>query len=120
MLSFCAVFNCSSYADKEKDKSNYRFFSIVKNNGKEDLKLSKVRKEEKWLAQIFRKDLTETKLEATKTRTKIMLSVSPSSVFLHKIHNIRFEKQIHILSLTNGNRTWTYSAAVIHLDFKVL
>ena len=120
MLSFCAVFNCSSYADKEKDKSNYRFFSIVKNNSKEDLKLSKVKKEEKWLAQIFRKDLTETKLEATKTRTKIMLSVSPSSVFLHKIHNIRFEKQIHILTLTNGNRTWTYSAAVIHLDFKVL
>ena len=28
--------------DREKDKSNYRFPSIVKNNGKESLKLSKV------------------------------------------------------------------------------
>ena len=44
MLRFCAVFNCSNRADKEKDKSNYCFSSIVKNNGKEGLKLSKVRK----------------------------------------------------------------------------
>ena len=43
--SFCAVFNCSNRADREKDKSNYRFPSIVKNNGKEGLKLSKVRRE---------------------------------------------------------------------------
>ena len=45
MLSFCAIFNWSNCADKEKDKSNYRFPSIVKNNGKEGLKLLKVRKE---------------------------------------------------------------------------
>ena len=95
MPSFCAVFNCSNRADREKDKSNYRFPSIVKNNGKEGLKLAKVRLE-KWLAQIFRKDLTERKLE--RTRVKIMLSVSPSPVFSHKVHNIRFEKQIRILS----------------------
>ena len=62
MRSFCTVFNCSNRADREKNKSNYRFPSIVKNNGKEGLKLSKVRRE-KWLAQIFRKDLTERKLE---------------------------------------------------------
>ena len=62
-----------------------------------DLKLSKVRKEEKWLAQFFRKDLTETKLERTRKRIKIMLSISPSSVFSNKVHNIRFEKQIRIL-----------------------
>ena len=61
------------------------------------LKLSKVRKEEKWLAQFFRKDLTETKLERTRKRIKIMLSISPSSVFSNKVHNIRFEKQIRIL-----------------------
>ena len=79
MLSFCGVFNCSNCADKDKDRSNYRFPSIVKNNSKEDLKRSKVRKEEKWLAQIFRKDLTGT--ERTITLIKIMLSVSPSSVF---------------------------------------
>ena len=41
---------------EKKNKSNYRFPSIVKNNGKEGLKLSKVRWE-KWLAQIFGKDL---------------------------------------------------------------
>ena len=62
MPSFCAVFNCSNRADREKDKSNYRFPSIVKNNGKEGLKLSKVRRE-KWLAKSFRKDLTERNLK---------------------------------------------------------
>ena len=55
MLSFCAVFNCSNRAGEEKDKSNYWLPSILKKkNSKEDLKLSKVRKEEKWSAQIFR------------------------------------------------------------------
>ena len=38
-------FNCSNRADREKDKSNYHFPSIVKNNCKEGLKLLKVRKE---------------------------------------------------------------------------
>ena len=92
MPSFSAVLNCSNRADREKNKSNCFFPSVVKNNGKEGLKLSKVRRE-KWLAQIFGKDLTERKLERTSTRTKIMLSASPSSVFSHKVHNIRFEKQ---------------------------
>ena len=36
---FCAVFNCSNRADREKGKSIYRFPSIVKNNDKEGLKL---------------------------------------------------------------------------------
>ena len=80
---FWAVFNNSNRADREKDKSNYRFISIVKNNGKEGLK-------------ILKKDLTEIKLQ--RTRMKIMLSVSPSSVFSHKVLNIRFEKEIRILS----------------------
>ena len=86
MLSFCAAFNCWNRADKEKDKSCCHFPSIVKNNDKKGLKLSKV------------KDLTETELERTRTRIKIMLSASPSSVFSHKVHNIRFEKQIRILT----------------------
>ena len=90
-----AVFNCSNHADRAKDKPNYQFLSIVKNNRKEGLKLSKVIRE-KWLAQTFRKDLTERKLE--KTQMKIMLSASPSLVFLHKVHNIRFQKQICTLS----------------------
>ena len=45
MSGFCAAFNCSNRADWEKDKSICRFPSIVKNNDKEGLKLSKVRKE---------------------------------------------------------------------------
>ena len=97
MPSFCAVFNCSYRADREKDKSNYRFPSILKNNGKEGLKLSKVRRE-KWLVQIFRENLTERTLERTRVRIKIMLSASPSSFFSHKVYNTRFEKQILILS----------------------
>ena len=83
--------------ERERAKSTYLFPSIVKNNGKEGLKLLKVRRE-KWLAQLLRKDLTERKLERIRTRIKIMLSASLSSVFSHKVHNIRFEKQIRILS----------------------
>ena len=65
MPSFCTV-NYSNCANREKDKSNYRFPSIVKNN-KKGLKLSKVRRE-KWLAQIFRKDFNlRRKLKRTRT-----------------------------------------------------
>ena len=85
-----AVLNCSNRADREKC-----FPSNVKNNGKKVLKHTKVRKE-KSLAQIFRKDLTERMLE--RTRIKIMLSASPSSVFSDKVQSIRFEKQKRILS----------------------
>ena len=62
MPSFCAVFYCSNGAARKKDKSIHRFPSIVKKNGKEGLKLSKVRREKR-LAQIFRKYLTERKQE---------------------------------------------------------
>ena len=65
MPSFCAVFNCSNRADREKDKFYYRFPSIVRNNGEEGLKLSKLGRE-KWIAQICRKDLTKRKLENTR------------------------------------------------------
>ena len=37
MHIFCAVFNSSNRAGKEKEKSNYRLPSIVKNNLKERL-----------------------------------------------------------------------------------
>ena len=92
MPKFCAVFNCSYRADRENEKSNYRFPSIVKNNGKESLKLSKVRR-----VQIFRKNLTERKPERTRAKIKIILSASLSSFFSHKVYNTRFEKQILIL-----------------------
>ena len=52
--SFSSV-NYSNCANREKDKSNYCFSSIVKNTSQKGLKLSQVRRE-KWLAQIFRKD----------------------------------------------------------------
>ena len=40
---------------------------------------------EKWLAQIFRKYLTERKPERIRTKVKVMLSASPSLVFSHKL-----------------------------------
>ena len=80
---------------ERKNKSNYRFPSIVKNNGKEGLTLSKVRRE-KLLAQIFRKDLTERKLE--KTRMKIMLSASPLLFFFHTKFTISDLKSKYVFS----------------------
>ena len=56
MQSFCAVFNCLNRADREENKYNWRFPPVVKNNSKEGLKLSKVRRK-KWLTQIFWKAL---------------------------------------------------------------
>ena len=46
MSSFCAVIY-SNCADREKDKSNYRFPSIVRNNSKKALEIWKVRREKK-------------------------------------------------------------------------
>ena len=77
----CTIFNCSNRADGKKNKSYYRFHSIVTNNDKEDLTLSKVIRE-KSLAQFFGKDLTDRKLG--KTRMKIMLSSYPSLFFHSK------------------------------------
>ena len=105
MPGFCEVFNCSNRADREKDKSIHRFPSIAKKIGKKGLKLSKVRRE-KWSAQIFRKYLTERKLERTRTRIKIVLYAYPSSVC-----NIKFENTYSIL--TNGNLTWTANVGVL-------
>ena len=60
---------------------------MVKNNGKKGLTLSSVRRE-KSLVQVFRKDLTEKKLE--KTRTKIMLSASLSLSLSHCFFHTKF------------------------------
>lgn len=45
MPSFCAVLRYSNCVDREKDRSYYCLPSIVKNNGEEDIKLSKLRRE---------------------------------------------------------------------------
>ena len=81
MLSFCAIFNWSNCADKEKDKSNYRFPSIVKNNGKEGLKLSKVRKEEKVVSSNFQERFKWDKTSLVKNYT--ILKGSIGRLFLY-------------------------------------
>ena len=89
MQIFRAVFNCSNHADREKNKTNYCFPSIIKNIGKERLTLSKV-KREKSLAPTFRKDLTEIKLE--KIRMKIISASSPSLFFFTKSSQYQIRK----------------------------
>ena len=108
---FCAVFDCSNRADREKNKSNYRFPTIVKNNGKEDLTFSKVRRK-KSLVQIFRKDLTERNLENTKM--KIMLSASPSLFFFTQSSQCQIWKANTYSITTNGNWTWIASVGVVN------
>ena len=118
MLSFCAVFNCSNRAGKEKDKSNYCLPSIVKKKvAKKTWNFQKW--EKKKSGQLKFSGFNWEKARKNKKIIKIMLSASLSSVFSHQIHNIRFEKQIYILSLS-GNWTWTDSVAVIHLNLKDL
>ena len=83
MPRFCVIFNCSNRADIRGKQVELTYsLKIVKNNGKEGLKLSKV------VSSNFQEDLTERKLE--RTRIKIMLSASLSLVFSHKVPNIRF------------------------------
>ena len=53
-----------------------------------------MRREEKKLAQIFRKDLTERKLENIRTRINKMLSVSSLSVFYSKFTSSRVSTRI--------------------------
>ena len=88
MQGFCAVFNWSNRPDREKNKCNYRFPSIVKNNGKRRLETFK--SEKKKMSQIFRKTLTERKLE--RSRMKIMLENFPlTCASVLKIHTQRPE-----------------------------
>ena len=96
------------------------FSQMLKIMTKKGLGLSWKGIRDKWLAQIFRKYLTERKPEGTRTRIKLMLSTSPSLVFSHKVHNVRFantnkNKKANTYSiLTNGNRTWITSGGVLN------
>ena len=86
---------------ERKGKSNYRFPSIVKNNGKEDMNFSKVRrKEEKWLAQIFRKDLIER--EKTRNMNQNNAFCLPLiGFFTQSSQYIRFKKKICSYSMVH-------------------
>ena len=100
MQYFYEVLNClnrKKFFKLFKNNSNYRFPSIVKNNGKEGLTLSKVRRE-KFIAQIFRRDLP-TREKARKNKNENGAFCLPFIAFFsHKVHNIRFKKQTRILS----------------------
>ena len=94
-MLLCSI-NCSNRADREKDKSFHRFPSIVKNNSKEGLKLLKVRRE-KWLTQIFRKYLTERKLERTRTKILKKCFLPPLHRFFHTKFAISNLKSKYVL-----------------------
>ena len=117
MLRFCAVFNCSNRADKEKDKSNYCFSSIVKNNGKEGLKLSKVRK---MVTSNFQEKINRDKARKNKNKNQNNAFCLPLIGFFIQSSQYQIWKADTYSILTNGNRTCTGSMAVIHLNLKVL
>ena len=84
---------------KKRKKSLITVFpQLLKIMAKKAWNFRKWESKKKGLAKTFRKDLTEPKLERARTRMKITLSASPSLVFSLKVHNIRSEKQIRILS----------------------
>ena len=109
MQSFCPAINCSNRADRGKNKSNYRFPSTVKNNDKEGLKLSKVRRE-KWLAQIFREDLTQRKLKKNKNQSNVLCLRFIDFFTKSSLYQIWKANTYSIL--TNSNQTWTASVEV--------
>ena len=115
---FFAVFNCSNHADKERDKSNYHFPSVVKNNGKEGWKLCE--KGGNVVSPSFRKKLNWDK--ARKNKNKIqndafcLLLIS----FFTQSSQYQIWKANTYCILTSGNRIWIVSVAVIHLNLKVL
>ena len=86
---------------ERKGKSNYRFPSIVKNNGKEDMNFSKVRrKEEKWLGQIFRKDLIERE-KTRKMNQNNAFCLPLIGFFTQSSQYIRFKKKICSYSMVH-------------------
>ena len=111
MPSFWQYLTVQIRLTERKTKCNYHFSSIVKNDRKDGLKPSKVRRG-KWLAQIFRKDLTERKLE--RTWMKIMLSASLSLFFFTQSSQYQIFKANTYSILTNTNRTWTASVVVLN------
>ena len=106
------VFNCLNHADREKDKSNYRFPSIAKNIGKEDLKLSNS-VTGKMISLNFQERFNWEK--ARKNKNENNAFCVPFIIFFffsHKFHNIRFESKY--VFYTNSNQTWTASVGVLN------
>ena len=104
MTGFCAVFNCSNRADKEKDKSIHRFRSVVKNNTKEGLKPLKA-KREKWLAPKARKNK-----DKNQNNTFCLTFIG----FFTQSWQYQIWKANTYSILTNGNQTWTTSVGVLN------
>ena len=59
MVNFCAVYSCSNKLSKEKEKSFHRIPKVVKNQGRDILKLSKQRTK-KWFIAMKAKEKNET------------------------------------------------------------
>ena len=58
---FCAVFGCSHNKKRDKQFAYFRFPTVIKNQGKQTKKLSRMRRK-KWIANISRADLTKKKV----------------------------------------------------------
>ena len=63
MVNFCAIFNCTNRADREKEKSFFRVPKINEHISQEDKDLS-TRRRNAWIAAIKRKDPTEEKISS--------------------------------------------------------
>ena len=104
MPSFCAV-NYSNCANWEKDKYNYRFPSIFKNNSKNGLKLSKQRRE-KWLAQRLGFSTQSSQYQIWKANTYSVITHGTNRTWTtkfydptdseHKFHKTRIENWLSI------------------------
>jgi len=63
MVNFCAIFNCTNRADREKEKSLFRVPKIIEHRSQEDKDLP-TRRRNAWIAAIKRKDATEEKINS--------------------------------------------------------
>ena len=77
-----AVFNCSNRADREKDNSNHRFPSNVKNNDKEGVKVSKVRRGKSGSSN-FQEIFNSEKARKNKNKNQTNTFCLPFVDFLH-------------------------------------
>ena len=114
MPGFCAVFNCSNLADREKDRSIHRFPLIVKNNGKEGLKLSKLRREKSIVSSNFQEIFNWEKARKNKSKNQNNNFCLPLIGFFTQSSQYQIWKANTYSIVTNGNLTWTASVGVLN------